>query len=1542
MELTITTVDSTDGRHRDHVLSLPPDATVADLAAAVEPLHAATAAAAGADGARSALQRPPGAPDQPGRALYLGQRRLDPGAPVVETGIRAGAVLGLGGPARLPDRVRTARPDDRPDGRPADQDVVLAEVHLVSGPGAGRTWRLGAGSHEIGSDPRCAIRLTGRDMPERGLWVTVAPDGSACWHRTAASLTGEVDLREVRPPHDSAVASALERLRPRDARPEPEEAPDDTPALPPGVHAWPHDADLRVGTALLRLSAPFEPDAAVVPSADGVGVDYNRPPRIAPHLDSERLRMPPPPHPPGRRPFPLLLIIMPVVLGLVLVSVFNSYFYLIFMLFSPLMAIANHVTGKRGNRKQLLEQGRTYRQRRRVLEAEIHAAVRRERWVRGVTGPDPATVALLACGPGGRLWERRRSDPDHLVLRLGTVDQPSVKELDEPARDENHRVVRWNVPDVPIGVEVPDHGVVGVAGPQHAVQALARWLVVQTAVLHSPRDVHVVVLTDRAREADWRWVRWLPHLRPGVPGGPVVSIGNDPESVSNRIAELVSQVTARTRALGSSQNRAMFSEPDVLVIADGARQLRDVPGMVQVLADGPRVRVFSVCLDEQERLLPEECGTVVLAEGDELTIRRTGAPDISGVRADLVDPDWCDQVARALAPVRDVSPEHDAGLPRQVRLLDLIKLEPPRAEELLERWKRRPASTTFLVGSSYDGPLALDLVRDGPHGLVAGTTGSGKSELLQSFVAALAAANRPDELTFVLVDYKGGSAFSACEDLPHTLGMVTDLDAHLVTRALESLGAELRRREHVLSEAGAKDHPEYRAKRANDPSLPPLPRLLLVIDEFATLVREVPDFVPGLIGIAQRGRSLGIHLVLATQRPAGAVTGDIRANTNLRIALRVTDATESQDIIDTSEAVNISASTPGRALVRFGPRSAVPFQAAWVGAERPDADGERRKKETRRDVRASELSWTGLGRPAVPHADEEEVVTAPAPTDLQALVAAVREAAGRLEDYEPQPSPWLPPLEDRIVLDDLPPLPERAEGAEGAVPPPVPYALEDVPQLQQRRVAAMDLAVFGHLYVIGAPRSGRTQVLRTLAGSTARTASSADVHLYGIDAGGGGLAALEALPHCGAVVSRHDTERLTRLLHRLSAELTGRQEQIAARGAAGLNELRGLLRKAERPAHILLFVDGWDALQGVLDDFDNGRLADVMTRLLREGAAAGLHVIATSERSLLSGRMSSHNDHKLMLRQGDRNDYQLVGLLPSKAPTNVAPGRGWHVLSGTETQVALLAAGESGQDQAEALRKIGEAARRRDSALPASRRPFPVATLPRSVDFAAAYELVPAERRRPMWGLLGIGGDDASPIGVDFAGSSAVFAVLGTAGSGRSTALAALAVSLLAGGTSLVVLTPRDSPLRALSRHAQARVFTEADPSADSVQAALDELPGPKVVVVDDADLLASPACDKVLKEIALSGRDNGLGLLYAGMAESLQLALGSWISAARRARRGVLLAPKSMQEGDMIGARLPTHLLRTAPSPGRGWTAGPAGDVLAVQVPLTVLRPEA
>ncbi|MFD7153667.1 FtsK/SpoIIIE domain-containing protein [Kribbella sp. NPDC059898] len=1496
MELNLTTVDSRSGARADQLVRIPRGLSVAGLA----------------DGL-----------GRPGTTLFLGRKRLDPSTTLAKSGVREGGVIGLGGPVDVPDLLQSA---------PSGHATAVVELHAVSGPRAGRVWRVGPGSHEIGADPQCAIRLEGDDVPRRGLWITVGASGEAYWHRTE-DVGGAVSNRRIGPPEDDAATSAI---RPQDDEPmpgpEPAQRVVDPGTVPVGqVRVWPPDEDLVVGPMLLRCCGDIEPIAAIRVADDGFGLDYNRPPRLAPHLDEEKLRLPPPPPPPQNRPFPWPVVLMPLVLGLVMVGLFNSYYFLVFTLVSPLMMGMNFFSSRKSNRLDHIKARKLYFARQAALDEEIAVAVARERVIRNLTAPDPVRIAQLATRPGSRLWERRRHDPDYLLLRVGTADQESLKELDDQGREENHRTIRWTIPDAPIAVPLRNHGVLGIAGEAASVRALARWLTIQAAVLHSPQSLRIVVLAESDDATDWDWVRWLPQLRPGK-GPAAVLIANDETTTAARVGELVSQIQGRHRRAEASTEREPMLEYEVMVIADGSRRLRDVPGFVQVLTEGPAVGVYSVCLDRDERLLPQECSGVVLAEDDTLLVRRPGIPDQRNVRADLVTPEWCEQIARSLAPVRDVSPDHDAGLPKTVKLLDELDLEPPEPTDLLARWQRRPASTSFVLGSDFDGKFVVDLVADGPHGLIAGTTGSGKSELLQTMVASLAVANRPDELTFVLVDYKGGSAFKECAGLPHTLGMVTDLDAHLVERVLESLEAELRRRERILAAADAKDLPDYQSKRVANPELARLPRLLLVIDEFAAMVREIPDFVPGLIGIAQRGRSLGIHLILATQRPAGVVTGDIRANTNLRIALRVTDQSESQDVVDVNEAASISPGIPGRALIRRGPRLADLFQTAWVGAERSSGTEEPEGPVDPAAVQVTELPWSDLGR-AVDREDDDveaSTPTAPAPTDLQALVQALRAAAAELPDFAVQPQPWKPALGQQILLDELPDTSETPMFA--------PYALEDIPALQQQRVAGLDFETFGHLYVIGAPRSGRTQTLRTMAGSAAKNLSIADVHIYGIDAAGGGLAPLERLPHCGAVVSRHDMERMTRLLRRLNQELSERQELAGKHNATGLNELRKALPKSERPAHVLVFIDGWDALAATLDDSDHNHLLQDVMRLLREGAGLGMHVIATSERSLLGGRLASHNDHKLLLRQADRTDYQGVGLRV-KIPSIVLPGRGWHVLTGTETQVAVLAAG-GGAEQVDAISAIAAAATKRDAKVPPARRPFQLAELPSSIEFSEAYEHVGDAERRPQWGLIGIGGDEVSAVGVDLAGVGSSYAVLGSPGSGRSNALSCLAVSLLAGGSSLVVITPRESPLRMLARHPHVLLMDQADPADDVLRRALDHLPaGPKVVVIDDADLIMTAAADKLLKDIVVSGRDQGLALIFGATTDGFQSGMSGWAGAARRARRGLLLEARSFSDGELIGVRLGANITRSTPRQGRAWTTGPASTPIPVQVPLTILK---
>ena len=1573
MKLTLTTADP-QGRRRDHLLDLPSDATVGELAAVL------------------ATPR-----------LYLGDRPLDSGTPLGAGGVRDGALLGLDAPVPADEDAARAW-------RPPATDPVLLELRHVSGPGAGQVWRLGPGSYEVGTDRRCAVRLADPDpepggpgaagvpaeesgTPESGTWITVHTDGTVTFLLPEDADPERCGLRSLTPPPpvDPETGTPLTDEEPAGARDggpgghseEPPPAGEDglpvPPPLPPPGHRpppddgavrWPLFADLTLGDHLLRLAPPFEADAAVRPAEDGLAVEYSRPPRILPHLDAENLSLPGPPAPQGPRPFPFMLMISPMIMGMAMVAIFRSFYFLILILFTPLMALGNWMIGRRTNRKRHEDQLRRYRLRRAALEREMRRATVEERQQRNNTSPDPASVLLTASGPGSQLWERRRHHADYLTLRLGTVTRASLKRITDQARESNHRQVHWRLADVPVGAELPLLGVLGMTGTDRTVRAVARWAVAQSAVLHSPRDLRIVVLTDEAHTADWAWARWLEHLRPARAGAraPLVAFGRDPESTARRVSELYAEVQSRLAAAGQATGRqAVPGEPDVLVVMDGAYRLRDVPGVVGVLRQGPQVRIYSLCLDEREHLLPEECAAVVTAAGNRLTMRVSGTPSVPDIRADQVTPEWCEQTARALAPLRDVTVEADAGMPSEVRLLPLLGQEPPDPAALVRAWRRTPASTRFPVGAGYDGTTFLDLATDGPHGLIGGTTGSGKSELLQTMIASLAAVNRPDELTFVLIDYKGGSAFRECAELPHTLGMITDLDGHLVQRALASLDAELRRREQVLADVGVKDHREYQARRAREPELPPLPRLLLVIDEFATLVRELVEFVPGLVGLAQRGRSLGLHLLLATQRPAGAVSHEIRANTNLRIALRVTDRTESTDIINAPSAAAISPATPGRALVRRGDGPPLPFQTAWVGAERPPEGAEGAPERARpRTARGAELSLEQLGQPLPPPqvvheppalgepetadgaeaADGTGVADGPRPagdetagdppTELTVLVAAVRAAADALDDFAEQRRPWLPPLPKEVPLT----APEKDPRPGATVLPPVPYTLFDLPAHQDQRLGHIEFDSFGHLYVVGAPRSGRTQTLRTIAGSAALHLTTDQLHVYGIDAGGGGLAALEALPHCGAVVARHDGERLDRLVRRLVDELTRRQALLARHDVTSLSELRPRLPAPERPAHLLLLIDGWDALVTMLEKQDGGRTTDELLRLLREGATAGLHVIATSERMLLGGRAGQHNDRRLLLRQPDRMDYGVVGVNRRMVPEHVPPGRGWSSPGGVEGQILTLplsALAKNG-DQADALRAIGRQATLRDGGVADESRPFTVAALPDMVGFQEVADRIDDERRRPLWALLGVGGDEGGPLGYDFAEGSGSFLVAGPPHSGRSTALAAMCVSLVMGGTALVVLTPRESPLRQLSRHGLATVIAEVDPDPETLEEALAELGDrPAVVVVDDAELLVNSRVDRPLRGVGSSGRDRGLGLLLAGPAEGMTTM--GWIGVARRGRRGLLLGPKNLNEGELIGARLTAEQLRPAPVPGRAWTAERDGRLTAVQVPLTVLR---
>jgi S-DNA-T family DNA segregation ATPase FtsK/SpoIIIE len=1253
-------------------------------------------------------------------------------------------------------------------------------------------------------------------------------------------------------------------------------------------------------TALTVVRAP-DRDAALTGGPDGK-LRYSRSPRLVERPRPPRVVLPEPPPEPQKLSFPVLTIVLPVLVGVVMTVLLHQLAYLAFVALSPIMMVGNALTerrrGKRGYRQRVAE----FRQRHEQAQADLAAARQAELSYRRHIHPDPASLLLIATAPSRRLWERQPADDDFLALRLGTG------------------IVRWStgdqggelsLPDAPVALALPACGAAGLTGRPADTRALARAMLLSAAVLHSPREVTITVLTAPDAEADWDWLRWLPHARQPDSHPGLVRVGNDVGSIRQRLAELTAVLESRRPGTYAG---ARVTRPEVsdLVVLDGSYRLRMSFDLGVLLREGPSAGLYFLCLDETAAQLPTECRQAVvrLADDDGSVVATLLSPgeEHDHITADVVSPAACETAARAMAPVVDVGGRTAAGsLPSSVRFLDTAGLEPPDPGQIWARWESGGRTTQALIGVRADGPFALDLAQ-GPHLLVAGTTGSGKSELLQTMVASLAVANRPDAMNFVLIDYKGGAAFRAFRTLPHTVGMLSDLDEFLVERALVSLRAELQRRKTILDRADKTNIQRYWDSLPGRPGSDPLPRLVIVVDEFAVMADKLPEQLASLIDIGRQGRSLGIHLVLATQRPAGVVTADMRSNINLRIALRVASPEDSRDVIDTVDAARIPAEgCAGRAYAWLGDGRPVAFQSARVGGRRPGA------KQAQAPL-AVPLPWGGLGH-ATPGAEagpgragQPADLPGDEVTDLSLLVDAIRAAAR--DEASRQWSPWSPPLPAALAAPEL-----AARWPADQDRLRLRYGLVDRPHEQRQVPAVFDIARGGHMLVAGAPQSGRSTVLRTLAGCLAAQVNPDDAYLYVLD-GGGALAALSALPHCGAVVTAAEPDRMERLLSRLTAELGARTRMLAAGGYGDLAEYRAAQPSGRRPPFLIILVDRYDAFLTALEHIDGGRLLGELQRLIRDGLAGGIRVVVTGDRTLLTGRLGGLVEQKLVLRMADRTDFALAGLHSRAIPRDMPNGRGFQLPGGDLLQVASLSPQGQGAAENQALRDLA------GRAVTGAGRPFRVDPLPPSISMTEAFSL-PGPGPGP---LVGVGGDELTQIRVETPG----LLVIGPHGSGRSTALAVQAASLSRTGTPLIVITPRRSALAGRLEPVLLHLTSSDADAATRLTAALAGTAN-VAIVVDDAELLNDTPLGNELAACCRRIRDTGHMLLAAAAADG-SFGLRGLIPELAKTKCGLILEPVSTTDGSVFGARLPASVF--APGVMLRGALVHHGRITAVQVP--------
>ncbi len=1166
---------------------------------------------------------------------------------------------------------------------------------------------------------------------------------------------------------------------------------------------------VTVGDTVLTISATAQ---AAAENLAGI-VHFNRSPRLDPQYRGRKLKAPEAPERPKPQKLPWLAMLAPLVMGVVLYVLTSNLLSVIFIALSPILMLGSYIDNRIQTRRQWKQAKKDFEESVRAVEGEIDAEHERERASRLREAPSVADVVVDAGDRGPLLWTRRPEHEAFMSIRLGFGRMPSRVELEVPAERKGVAEL-WSqieslfvrtilLDDVPVVESLSKSGNIGIAGSRNVSGGVARGVVAGLVGLHSPAELSILAVASTASAQGWEWLKWLPHVGSAhspLTTAPLATGGLGGSALVSELDELI-----ETRL--ASRKEDSVSLPIVLLVVEDDAPIERAR-LVAIAEKGPAVGVHLLWVAPSLARLPAACRAFLELSpesGEAIAgFVHTGYA-VLPVECENLDVDAAVAFARSLAPLIDAGARADdsSDLPRTVSLLHLIGSEvAQQSSAVLERWQetnsiltgprashsigRSKSNLRAVLGQGTSEPFALDLRADGPHALVGGTTGSGKSEFLQAWVLGLATAHSPQRVSFLFVDYKGGAAFADCVRLPHTVGLVTDLSQHLVRRALTSLRAELQYREHLLNRKGYKDLVEF--ERSGDAEVPP--SLLIVVDEFAALVNEVPEFVDGVVDVAQRGRSLGLHLILATQRPAGVIRENLRANTNLRVALRMADEDDSSDVLGTPMAAAFDPAIPGRAAAKTGPGRIRGFQSGYAGGWTSDQP----------EISSMVVEELSFGAPVLwelpkdAAADALRDAATSGPTDIKRIVDTVRGAAREAEIPELR-KPWLPVLADSYDYSKLPSKRTDEELILGVV---------DNAQQQAQPTISYFPDRDGNVAIIGTGGSGKSTTLRTIAVASAVTVRGGPAHVYGLDFAGGGLQMLEALPHVGAIISGDDEERVARLLRWLRDLVDQRSVRYSEARAGTIVEYRKIAEAPNEP-RILLLLDGMGAFREAYETSASSAWFSVFSQIATDGRQVGVHVIVTGDRAgAIPPSLSSSIQRRLVLRMASGDDYGMLNVPSDIVSASSPPGRG--ILDDLETQVAVLGGDANVAVQAREIDKLGAAMVKAGvlAAPPVERLTDAVAldSLPTQVD------------DRPT---IGIADDTLAAIGFEASGP---FFVAGPPGSGRTTALAAMASSLARSGNGLerILLSPRRSPLASMS------LWSRAADNADSVRKLVDKL----------------------------------------------------------------------------------------------------------------------
>ena len=823
----------------------------------------------------------------------------------------------------------------------------------------------------------------------------------------------------------------------------------------------------------------------------------------------------------------------------------------------------------------------------------------------------PAEIEKEMLANSSRVYERASSDGDFLTLSLGLSDTATsykVKSSDnrgkkkDPLYDEMQEVLNGhqNLPSMPTVIDLKKAHL-GLVGEKKYIHRTLCSVMTQLCFFQSYHDIEIVILTEEEDRASFEWTRWYPHCKiKSINVAGLISTENHRDLALGNIAQILKQ---RQQKAEESKKDSRYL-PHYIFIADSPKLIVN-HSIMEFLQSHETTLGFSlIYATHLQSNLPENIKTILRLDGGELgtLLMNEGNLAHRSVKLPNVEKVNLERIARKTAPLKHLQ-GISTQIPESVSFFGLYGVQRPDQLPVLDLWNKSACHDSLAVPLGLRGKddivnLNLHEKVHGPHGLVAGTTGSGKSEIVQSYILSLAVNFHPHDVGFLLIDYKGGGMANLFENLPHLLGTITNLDGSASMRALASIKSELKRRQRIFGEVGVNNINQYtKLFKAGEATLP-LPHLFIISDEFAELKKEQPDFMAELVSTARIGRSLGVHLILATQKPSGVVDDQIWSNSRFKLALKVANESDSNEVLKTPDAARITQ--PGRAYLQVGNNEIYElFQSAYSGAPYVEDVVERGF-----DGRVYQINRLGQGEllnEELSNVDKSEESKL---TQLDVTVNYIQTIHTALKSVAVE-RPWLPPLEEKIVTNAIKCGHDVSEfTAHNLV---VPLGVADIPEEQRQVEFDHDFNEDGNFSIFGASGSGKSTTVMNIALALATGNSPSLCQLFVMDYGNSALAQLRGLPHTAEYITIDDTERLDKMMKLITEKIRERKHLFASKNAMNFRMYNEV---AEKIPAIFLMVDNYDVVREVRDD-----LEDFFVKLTRDGPGVGIFTVVTASRS---------------------------------------------------------------------------------------------------------------------------------------------------------------------------------------------------------------------------------------------------------------------------------------------------------------------------------------